>query len=57
MDGEDARAVKIEFEEVGNSTAVTVVFDPENKNPMEMQKAGWQAILNNYRDYAEELKN
>ncbi len=53
MDGADARKAEITFEEMGNSTHVTVTFDPENENPIEMQKAGWQAILENFRKYAE----
>ena len=53
IDGEDMRKVKIEFEEMGNSTAITVVFDPENINPIEMQRGGWQAILENFKKYSE----
>ena len=53
MDGEDKRKVKIEFEEIGNSTALIVHFDPENINPIEMQKGGWQAILANFKNYIE----
>jgi uncharacterized protein YndB with AHSA1/START domain len=28
-------------------------FEAENENPIEMQKMGWQAILNNFKKYAE----
>jgi uncharacterized protein YndB with AHSA1/START domain len=61
MDGEDPgqageRKVKIEFEEMGNSTAITVVFDPETINPIEMQRGGWQTILDNFKNYTENLK-
>ncbi len=51
----DKREVSVTFEEMGNSTAVTVVFDPENENPLEMQKSGWQAILDNFKKYVERL--
>jgi uncharacterized protein YndB with AHSA1/START domain len=49
----DARKVIITFEKQGNKTTVTTEFDPEETNPIEMQQAGWQAILNNYKAYAE----
>ncbi len=50
---EDGRRARIEFMPLGNSTHVRVTFDPEQENPAEMQKQGWQAILNNFKDYAE----
>jgi uncharacterized protein YndB with AHSA1/START domain len=49
----DKRKVKITFLDQGTSTQVTETFDPEQVNPVEMQKAGWQAILNNFKKYAE----
>ena len=51
----DGRKVKIEFEENGDETKVVETFDPEDQNPVEMQKGGWQAILNNYKKYTEGL--
>lgn len=51
----DGRKAVITFEEVGNSTHVSVSFDPEKANPREMQINGWQAILNNFKVHAEEL--
>jgi uncharacterized protein YndB with AHSA1/START domain len=54
MDGEDARTAVISFEQAGdNSVKIIEAFDPENENPMEMQKAGWQAILENFKKYVE----
>lgn len=50
----DGRQVDITFEEINGQTKVTEVFDPENQNPIEMQKEGWQSILNNFKKYAEE---
>lgn len=53
----DGRKVIITFEEQGSNTTVTTVFDPEETNPIEMQRDGWQAILNNYKAYAERTVN
>lgn len=47
------RTASVEFTPVGNQTRVIVTFDPENENPVEMQQAGWQSILNNFKSYAE----
>jgi len=49
----DGRKVSITFENYGASTKVIETFDPENQNPIEMQKEGWQAILNNFKTYTE----
>ena len=51
--GLDDRSVTVLFKESGNHTEVIIIFDPENENPAELQKAGWQAILNNFKAYAE----
>lgn len=50
---EDGRTVRITFANKGMSTEITETFDAENQNPAEMQQAGWQAILNNFKKYAE----
>lgn len=49
----DGRKVVTTFEDLGGKTKVKTVFDAEKQNPVEMQKGGWQAILNNYKAYAE----
>ena len=49
----DGRKVEIIFDDIDGNTSVTETFDPENTNPVEMQQAGWQAILNNFKKYAE----
>lgn len=41
------------FESLGNKTKLTTSFDAENENPVEMQRDGWQAILNNFKKYVE----
>lgn len=49
----DGREVKISFENLGDTTKVTETFDPETTNPIEMQRGGWQAILDNFKKYTE----
>ena len=50
---EVARHVKVEFSETPEGTRITEIFDPENENTEEMQRSGWQAILNNFKKYTE----
>ncbi len=49
------RSATVTFEALGEETRVTVTFDPESENPEELQKQGWQAILDNFKQYAESL--
>ena len=49
----DGRKVKVNFTGEGNKTKVTTKFEAENTNPIEMQKTGWQAILDNFKKYTE----
>ena len=49
----DGRKALIDFKPEGDQVRVTIQFDPENENPVEMQRAGWQAILDNFRKYTE----
>jgi uncharacterized protein YndB with AHSA1/START domain len=49
----DGRNVKIYFTPQGDKTKVTESFEPEGINPVEMQKGGWQAILDNFKKYTE----
>ena len=54
MDGEDERKVSVKFEPVGESEVKIIeTFDPESENSEEMQRQGWQAILENFREYVE----
>jgi hypothetical protein len=39
--------------EAAGQTEVTVTFDPETENSIELQRNGWQAILDNFKKYAE----
>lgn len=50
---EDGREVEVSFTEENNTIVVSETFDPENQNPIEMQKQGWQAILNSFKNYVE----
>jgi uncharacterized protein YndB with AHSA1/START domain len=49
----DSRKVKVDFAANGNSTTVTTNFEAETENTIELQKNGWQAILNNFKKYVE----
>jgi uncharacterized protein YndB with AHSA1/START domain len=49
----DGRRVEVIFDGHGNTTDITETFDPENQNPVDMQRDGWQAILDNFKKYAE----
>lgn len=50
----DGRKVTITFKGQGNETQVIETFDAETTNPIEMQQAGWQAILDNFKKYVEQ---
>jgi uncharacterized protein YndB with AHSA1/START domain len=49
----DGRQVTTRFETAGCQTTVTTTFDAEGENPAEMQRRGWQAILDNFKKYVE----
>lgn len=49
----DGRKVKVYFKKEGEQTQVTETFDAENQNSIEMQRSGWQAILDNFKKYTE----
>lgn len=50
---EDSRRVEVKMVEENGQTKVTVIFDPETENDPEYQKAGWQAILDSFKNYVE----
>jgi uncharacterized protein YndB with AHSA1/START domain len=50
---DDGRKVQITFNETGNGTKVIESFETENTYPVERQRAGWQAILDNFKNYCE----
>ena len=49
------RYCTVTFDDQDNTTTVTVVFDPETENPIDLQKSGWQAILDNFKRYTESI--
>lgn len=49
----DGRKVQIIFLGNGTKTEIEETFEAENTNPVEMQKTGWQAILDNFKNYSE----
>ena len=49
----DNRKVKTSFNEQGESTKIIQTFEAETQNPIEMQRGGWQAILDNFKKYTE----
>jgi uncharacterized protein YndB with AHSA1/START domain len=49
----DGRKVKITFSSDGNKTEIIESFEAENTNSVEMQRNGWQSILDNFKKYSE----
>ena len=49
----DGRKVSISFIVENNTTLVKQIFDPEEINSIEMQAAGWQAIMDNFKKHTE----
>jgi uncharacterized protein YndB with AHSA1/START domain len=47
------RAATVEFVKGADAVTVRVTFDAETENPVEMQRGGWQAILDNFKKYVE----
>ena len=50
----DGRKVEVRFAEKNGNTSVVERFDPEQTNPVDMQRTGWQSILDNFKKYAEQ---
>lgn len=51
----DQRHVIIDFEAIGDNTKLSIEFDAEEMNSVELQRNGWQAILDNFKNYVEHL--
>ena len=47
--------MRIIFEEVENGVMITEFFDAEDENSGEMQRQGWQSILDNFKNYTEQV--
>jgi uncharacterized protein YndB with AHSA1/START domain len=50
---EDGRQVGISFNEDDGVTSVTETFEAENQHSPEIQQAGWQAIMNSFKQFVE----
>jgi hypothetical protein len=47
----DQRKMIVLFEKNAEGTKLTEQFEPEQENAEELQQAGWQAILDNFKEY------
>lgn len=47
------RTANVLFKNLDNHTELIIEFDPEEENDIELQKNGWQSILNNFKSYTE----
>ena len=47
------RVAKVEFLNGENGVMVRETFDAETEHPIEMQRQGWQSILNNFAKHVE----
>ena len=48
------RLANVYLKSLGETTTeICVTFDTETENPIELQREGWQAILNNFKQYTE----
>ncbi len=52
----DGRKATTKFISEDDSTKVSITFDAEKENSIDMQRDGWQAILNNFKKYAEQKR-
>ncbi|MEI2695074.1 MAG: SRPBCC family protein [Saprospiraceae bacterium] len=52
---EDGRMVSIHFMKDNEGILVVEKFEAENENSLELQQTGWQAILNNFKQYVESI--
>jgi uncharacterized protein YndB with AHSA1/START domain len=49
----DSRRVFVTFEPQGTATRIIETFEAETTHTLELQQAGWQAILNNFKQYVQ----
>ncbi len=50
----DERKVFVTFTQNENTVTIMETFYPEAENSIQLQEAGWQAILNNFKKYTED---
>lgn len=51
----DGREVKVQFSEFEDGVRVTETFEAETENEPELQRQGWQAILDNFARHVERV--
>ncbi len=49
----DGRKVSISFKNENGKVSITESFQPESQNTLELQRGGWQAIMNNFKQFVE----
>ncbi len=54
---DDGRRVTINFFAADAHTEIDQTFELENENPADLQRQGWQAILDNFKKYAETISS
>lgn len=52
---EDGRKVETDFRQNDSKTMIVTIFDAETENSIELQQNGWQAIMDNFKSYAENM--
>lgn len=50
----DQRKVQVNFQAGTDECKVVITFDAETENSIELQRGGWQAILDNFKKYVEQ---
>ena len=50
----DGREASLHFSKTPEGIKIVETFEAENQNPIEMQRGGWQAILDNFKKYTEQ---
>ncbi|MFM2423865.1 MAG: hypothetical protein RLZZ70_252 [Candidatus Parcubacteria bacterium] len=50
---DDGRNVTVHFADTPAGVEIIQRFEPESTNPIEMQRNGWQAYLDNFKKYVE----
>jgi uncharacterized protein YndB with AHSA1/START domain len=49
----DGRKVSVDFSTTDEGTRIVETFEAETTHSIDMQRGGWQAILDNFKKYAE----
>jgi uncharacterized protein YndB with AHSA1/START domain len=50
---DDGRKASVTFTKTDDRTKIVTAFEAEEVNSIELQRTGWQAILDNFKKYAE----